>query len=220
MPEVDLMKSYPKTDRSSLIGIRSKVSEADRVIAQEFGKEYFDGPRHLGLGGYEYNSKYFKPVVRDMIEFYNLQPNSDVLDVGCGKGFMMKDFMEALPEAEVHGIDISRYCFDNSLPEVKKNFTLGSCDSLPYPDNSFDLVVSIATIHNLDLNGVKKSLREIVRVSRGNNYYIKVNGFRNNQERQNLFDWNLVAKTILSVEQWEQLFEETGYQGEYSFFST
>lgn len=219
MPEVDLMKSYPKTDRSQLIGVRSQVSEEDRAKAQEFGKDYFDGPRHLGLGGYEYNSKYFKPVVRDMIQFYDLKNNSTILDVGCGKGFMMKDFMEALPNSQVYGLDISRYCFENSLPEVKNNFLLGSCDSLPYLDNSFDLVVSIATIHNLDLDGVKKSLREISRVSRGN-AYIKVNGYKNEEEKQKLFRWNLVAKTILHVNDWKEIFKEVGYSGEYSFFNT
>jgi SAM-dependent methyltransferase len=220
MPEVDLMKSYPKTSREDLITIRRQVSEADRARAQQFGEEYFDGPRHLGLGGYYYNKKYFGPVVQDMIQFYSLKRDSRILDVGCGKGFMMKDFMEALPGSSVYGIDISRYCHENSLIEVKSNILLGSCERLPFPDNHFDLVISIATIHNVDIEGVKKSLREIVRVSRGNNYYIKVNGYRNDQERQNLEDWNLVAKTILHVEQWEQLFEETGYQGQYSFFST
>jgi ubiquinone/menaquinone biosynthesis C-methylase UbiE len=155
-----------------------------------------------------------------MIEFYSLKRDSRILDVGCGKGFMMKDFMDALPGSSVYGIDISKYCQEHSLIEAKSNILLGSCERIPFPDNHFDLVVSIATIHNVDLEGVKKSLREIVRVSRGNNYYIKVNGYRTDQERQNLEDWNLVAKTILHVEQWEQLFEETGYQGEYSFFST
>lgn len=219
MPEIDLMKNYPKTDRTELIKSRSLVSEADRAKAQEFGHEYFDGPRHLGLGGYSYNPRFFQPVVRDMVKFYGLKSNSKILDVGCGKGFMMKDFLEALPEAFVYGLDISRYCFDNSILEVRNNITVGSCDYLPYPDNSFDLVVSIATIHNLELDGVKKSLKEISRVSRGSSY-IKVNGYRTEKEKQDLFNWNLVAKTILHVDDWVKVFEEVGYYGDYSFFNT
>ena len=60
--------------------------------------------------------------------------------------------------------------------------------------NSFDLAISIATIHNLDINGVKRALRELIRVSKKS--FIKVNGYRNENEKQSLNKWNLVAKTI------------------------
>jgi len=219
MGHIDLMKNYPKSDRSKLLKKRREVTSVDRAIAQQFGKDYFDGPRHLGLGGYHYDSKYFVPVVRDMIRYYGLNKNASILDIGCGKGFMMKDFKDALPDASIYGIDISKYCIENSLPEVASSIFLGSCDNLPFPDASFDLVISIATIHNLGLEGVKKSLREITRVSRGSSY-IKINGYENEEEKKNLNDWNLVAKTILHVDEWEQIFREVGYNGDYSFFCT
>ncbi|MFC2070304.1 methyltransferase domain-containing protein [Chloroflexota bacterium] len=217
MAEIDLMKRYPKSERKEIIEERLKVSEEDKKIAQQFGWEYFDGPRRLGLGGYYYNPKYFKPVVQDMIEYYGLTDNSSVLDVGSCKGFMLHDFKEALPGLTVAGIDISDYTLENTLEDVKLFCQKASCDDLPFEDNSFDLVISIATIHNLEVDGVKESLREIMRVTR-KNAFIKVNGYRTEEERIALESWNLVAKTILHVDEWHKVFEETGYTGDFYFF--
>lgn len=218
MPEIDLMDLYPKSDRSLLLSDRKKVDHSDRLLAQQFGKEYFDGPRHLGLGGYYYNPKYFKPVVDRMIQYYGLKDDASILDIGCAKGFMLHDFKEALPSASLAGIDISEYCLQNSMSSVSHCLKLASCDSLPYPDKSFDLVIAIATIHNLNLEGVKKSIKEINRVSK-KHAYIKVNGYKTIEERDKLFEWNLVAKTILHVNEWQDVFEECGYAGDYSWFT-
>ena len=219
MPEIDLMSRYPQTKREKIINERIAVSEEERFIAQQFGKEYFDGPRRLGLGGYYYNQKYFRPVVEDMIEHYGLTSKSSVLDVGCGKGFMLYDFTQSLPGITIAGIDISDYCLENAVEEVKPYIKKASCDNLPFEDRSFDLVVSIATIHNLDLEGVKRSLREIMRVSR-KHAFIKVNAYRTKEERISLENWNLVAKTILSVEEYLKVFQEVGYTGDYYWFTT
>lgn len=217
MAEIDLMDRYPKSNRDNLLVEREAVSEEDRRIAQQFGKEYFDGPRRLGLGGYYYNPKFFKPVVERMIDYYGLTPSSAILDVGCGKGFMLHDFSEALPGATVAGIDISDYCIENAMPSVAPFMRKASCDELPYPDKSFDLVIAIATIHNLDTEGVKKSLREIMRVTR-RHAFIKVNGYHTEAQREALRRWNLVAKTILHVDEWKSIFAEVGYTSDYFWF--
>lgn len=217
MPETDLMRRYPKSERKDIINERVKVSEEERRIARQFGWEYFDGPRRLGLGGYYYNPKYFKPVVEDMINHYRLTNDSSVLDIGSGKGFMLHDFKEALPGLTIAGIDISDYTLWHTMEDVKPFCLKATCDALPFKDKSFDLAVSIATIHNLDLDGVKTSLREIMRVSR-KYAFIKVNGYRTEEEREALEGWNLVAKTILHVDEWRRVFRETGYTGDYAFF--
>lgn len=218
MAEIDLMARYPKSQRKDIISERVAVSEEDRRIARQFGREYFDGPRVLGLGGYHYNAKFFTPVVEDMIKHWGLTSQSKILDVGCGKGFMMHDFAQALPGVEVAGIDISDYCIENAMPDMKPFIKKASCDALPYPDHYFDVVIAIATIHNLEYDGVKKSLEEIVRVGKGP-AFVKINGYRSDWERDQLNNWNLVAKTILPVEEWLKLFQETGYTGDYSFFT-
>lgn len=218
MAEIDLMKNYPKSKRESIIVDRKKASSEDIKIARQFGKEYFDGDRSQGLGGYYYNPKFFTPVVKDFISYYALTNDSSILDVGCGKGFMLHDFKLALPKAKLAGIDISKYCLDNCMESVKDVCSYASCDELPFEDNSFDLVIAIATIHNLDKKGVAKSLKEIQRVSKKHSF-IKINGYKNEQEKKSLNDWNLVAKTIMHVDEWVELFNEVGYRGDYFWFT-
>ncbi len=214
MPEIDLMARYPKSKRP--IDHRSDASPEDRALSVQFGREYFDGTRQQGYGGYTYNG-WFQPVVADMIAHYHLRPNAAILDVGCAKGFMLHDFKAALPACTVAGLDLSAYALGEAMADVKPFLTQGTCEKLPYPDRAFDLVISIATIHNQDLAGVKRSLRELQRVSRGHSF-IKINGYRDDAERDALHRWNVVAKTILHVDEWRALFTETGYTGDYTFF--
>lgn len=218
MPEFDVMARYPKTDRSNLLTVRSTVSDEDRLTAQRFSWEYFDGPRHLGMGGYRYSPRFFTPVAEDMISRYNLTSESRVLDVGCGKGFLLFELEYLVPGITVRGIDISDYCLENLMPGLDGKCYKASCDALPFLDSDFDLVISIATIHNLHLPKVIKSVQEIVRVGKGQGF-IKVNGYKTYDELVRLEEWNLVAKTILPTWAWEEMFAREGYTGDYSFFT-
>lgn len=217
MPRVDLMRRYPKSNRSKYLTRSLVLTAEEQKISKSFGFEYFDGERKFGLGGYYYDPKFFKNVVSDMIDFYDIDQTSKILDVGAAKGFMLYDFMEALPGVSVTGLDISDYAIEHALPSVKPFLVRGSCDDLPFPDDSFDLVVSIATIHNMDLEGVKKSLKEIMRVSRGK-AFIKVNGYSNESDKRKIEGWNIVANTTLHEDEWVSVFEETNYTGDYDFF--
>lgn len=217
MPKLDLMAKYPRSNRQGLLNRSEKLTLEEIRLALQFGREYFDGDRKFGLGGYYYDPKFFSDVVVDIFNHYNLPKEAKILDVGCGKGFMLYDFQRQYPFIEVQGLDISQYCYEHCLPSIKPFFTLGSCDNLPYEDNSFDIVISIATIHNLNLEGVKQSLREIQRVSREHSF-VKVNGYKNEEEKKQLNGWNLVAKTILHETEWEALFYEIGYTGDFDFF--
>lgn len=212
-----LMRAYPLTDRNGVVDNRKKVSDENRRRAQKFDEVYFDSSRDLGYGGYKYNSKYFKGVVKDFKYYYNLNSTSKVLDIGCAKGFMLHDLIEEVPGITIAGIDISSYAISNALDDVKEYLQIGCCSNLPFADKSFDLAISISTIHNLDIDGVRKSLLEIMRVSEKS--FIKVNGYKNLKQREMLEKWNLVAKTILHVNEWEELFSEIGYTGDYDFFN-
>lgn len=210
------MSRYPKPSRSNLLDERSKVSQKERDLAYEFDYEYFDGPRRLGLGGYKYIEGYWDGVVEDFINYYDLSEISSVLDVGCGKGFMLFDLCKKIPLMRIRGLERSSYCKRNALPVIFPHIDLGCCSSLPYESNTFDLAISIASIHNLDKNGVKRSLKELIRVSKKS--FIKVNGYTSDLEKEKLEKWNLVAKTILHIKEWEEIFEEVGYDREWDFF--
>ena len=214
--EINLLKKYPKTKRD-LSKRGNEKTEEDRIIARRFDKEFFDGNRKNGYGGYYYNSKFWTEVVKDLNNFYKLKNGSKILDIGCGKGFMLFDFMKLNPNFVLEGIDISDYAITNAVPEVKKFLKVGDAKSLPYVDNSFDLVISINTTHNLEINQCKKALSEMERVSRKDKYLI-VDAYSNEIEKDRIFAWNLTAKTILSTNEWVNLFEEVGYTGHYYWF--
>jgi ubiquinone/menaquinone biosynthesis C-methylase UbiE len=152
-----------------------------------------------------------------MKDHYNLADNAAILDIGCAKGFMLYDFKQLMPGATIAGIDVSEYAIENAIAEVKPFLKIASGEKLPYPDKSFDLVVSINSIHNLPIERLKNSLREIQRVCRGNSY-ITVDAWRNETERENLYKWVLTAETMMHVDDWEKLFRETGFSGDYWWF--
>ena len=214
--EINLLKKYPKTKRD-LSKRGNEKTEEDRIIARRFDKEFFDGDRKNGYGGYYYNSKFWTEVVKDLNNFYKLKSGSKILDIGCGKGFMLFDFMKLNPNFVLEGIDISDYAITNSVSEVKKFLKVGDAKNLPYENNSFDLVISINTTHNLEINQCKKALSEMERVSRKDKYLI-VDAYSNEIEKDRIFAWNLTAKTILSTNEWISLFEEAGYTGHYYWF--
>ena len=210
-----LMRNYPKTKRN-IEDRLSNITEADREKARKFDKDFFDGDRRYGYGGYKYDGRWI-PVVKDFIDYFKLNENSSILDIGAGKGFMVKDFKDALPNARVLGIDISKYSVDNSMPEIKEFMSVGNANNLEYEDNSFDLVISINTIHNLPLDECKHSLKEISRVSKKDSFII-VDSWNNAEEEMRMKSWNLTALTYMSATDWINLFDEVGYNGDFDWF--
>lgn len=214
--EINLMENYPRTKRDPSQRAAAKTEE-DRRIAREFGKDFFDGDRKVGYGGFNYHPRFWQPVIPTFQQYYGLTANSSVLDVGCAKGFMLYDMMQMIPGIKVEGIDISEYAIENAHPEVKPYVRVGNAVSLPYPDNSFDLVISVTTVHNLVREECGKALQEIMRVSKGN-AFIQIDGYYTDEEKKALDDWVLTAKTIMHADEWKAFFKEVGYTGDYYWF--
>ena len=214
--EIDLLSKYPKPKRDILKRGATKTTE-QQELAKKFGKDFFDGDRSNGYGGYYYNEKFWVNVIPDFINFYNLKDGDKILDIGCGKGFMLYDFKNANSKFEVEGIDISDYAIKNAKPEMKKYLKVGDAKKLNYADNTFDLVISITTVHNLDLKECKESLQEIERVSKKYKF-ITVDAYSNEKERELINSWNLTAKTILYTDEWKELFLEARYAGDFYWF--
>jgi len=214
--EIDILINYPKAKRDLNARLESK-SEESRKIGRKFGFDYFDGDRNHGYGGFSYNPKFWQPVIPTIVENYKLDNSSNVLDVGCAKGFFLYDLKLALPGINVTGVDISDYAVTNSLPEVKPFLQVGNATELPFKDNYFDFVISINTIHNLNLQDCASALQEIERVTKGNSF-ITVDAYRNDEERARMEAWNLTALTMMSVDEWKKFFLEVGYTGDYYWF--
>ena len=214
--EIDLLKNYPKAKRDLTKRLENKTEEV-RSVARKFDKEFFDGERKFGYGGFSYNSKYWSEVVKDFIDYYNLDDGSKILDVGCAKGFMLYDLFKLNSNLDLHGVDISKYAIENSVTEINHKLQVANATNLPYEDNFFDLVIAINTIHNLDKAECATALKEISRVSK-NNAFLTVDAYRNNEEKQRMYAWNLTAKTIMSVEEWIKFFDDVGYEGDFFWF--
>jgi len=212
---LDLMYKYPVP--KNRLNERINPTPKDKLIAKKFGKDFFDGERRYGYGGHFYDPKFWTETVQLIVQHYELTDKSKVLDVGCGKGFMLTDLMKTVPGIEVFGIDISEYAISNSHELVKERLLVGNCKELPFPDRTFDLVISINTIHNLDVVECKVALNEIERVKKHNSYIV-VDGWTTAEEKKDLESWVLTAKTVLSDQEWQKLFKEAGYTGDYSFW--
>ena len=214
--EINLMDLYPSSKRP--IEERGRlITDDHREIARQFGKGYFDGDRLSGYGGYRYHPRFWQDTVQRFRNHYQLSEEASLLDVGCAKGFMLHDFKELMPNLTIAGIDISEYAIEHASELVKPFLRQGNAKDIPYEDNSFDLVISINTVHNLEIEECKQALREIQRVTR-KHAFITVDAFRTDEERRHLGKWNLTARTYMHVDDWKRLFDEIGYGGDYYWF--
>ena len=214
--EIDLLVNYPKTKRNLEERLATK-NEADRAIARQFGREFFDGDRNQGYGGFKYMSRFWQPVVPTFKDYWQLTGSSSLLDVGCAKGFMLHDMAELIPGITVKGIDVSQYAIEHAMDDIKPHVQVANATQLPFADKSFDVVISINTVHNLERAECGRALQEIERVSRGKSF-ITVDAYRNAEEKERMYAWNLTAKTIMSVDEWIAFFKEIGYTGDYFWF--
>lgn len=215
--EIDLLVNFPKLNRDTKDRFEKKTEE-HRAIARQFGKEFFDGHRQNGYGGYYYHPKFWQPVVLTFQNYYHLKPTNSVLDVGCAKGFLLHDFAQLIPGIRLAGIDISSYAIENAMDSIKPFVQVADARKLPFKDGSFDLIISLNTIHNFENEELVIAIQEIERVSRGKSY-ITIDAYRNEKEREQLHAWNLTAKTILHVDEWKALFKKVGYTGDYYWFN-
>lgn len=185
-------------------------------LAKQWGYDYWDGDRRICYGGYRYMEGRWEKVARMMVEHYGLKPGDKILDIGCGKGYLLYDFTKVVDGLELHGIDISEYAIENSKPEIKDRLQMGNATSLPWPDNYFDFVYSITTLHNLHNFELDAALREMERVGKGHKY-LCVESYRNEVEKANLLYWQVTCEAFCTPQEWEWWFRQSGYTGDHSF---
>ncbi len=210
-----VMKLHKSTKRNYLERVMKYDKAQCAKVALKYDREYWDGDRQYGYGGYNYDGRW-RSVAEDMVEYYNLEPGSRILDVGCGKGVLLYEFTHVLKDAHVSGIDISSYAIENAKEEVKPFLKVGNARSLPYEDKSFDFVVSINTLHNLYNYELWDAVREIERVGRGAKHII-IESYRNEEEKVNLLYWQITCRSFYSPAEWEWFFKQAGYTGDYSY---
>jgi SAM-dependent methyltransferase len=217
MTEINLVQSLHASTKRNYV---QRVVEHDKAesaaVARKWGRDYWDGERRYGYGGYHYDGRW-RPLAQALIDRYGIKSGMRVLDVGCGKGYLLYEFTQILPELTIAGIDISQYGVENGKEEVRPFLKVGSAVELPYPDHSFDLVVSLGVLHNLPLEDVFRAVPEIERVGRGAAKYLMVESFRNEREKANLLYWQLTCLSFHSPETWAWIYGKCGYTGDHGF---
>jgi len=216
MAYIDFIEKVHKKTTRDYLGERViGVNKAECAkIAKKFDINYWDGDRKYGYGGFSYDGRW-RPVADQIINHYNLKPGQKVLDIGCGKAYLLFEFSQSIPGIELSGLDISQYALDNAKDEMRPFLRLGNAIELPYKDKAFELVLSINTLHNLDLPDLERSLKEIERVGMGNKYIV-VDSYRTEEEKVNLMYWQLTCECFYSPREWEWIFNRCGYSGDYS----
>jgi len=219
MFEIDFMSSLHKsTKRDYLKRVNDPVFPKHKAatLAKKFDYDYWDGDRRICYGGYKYLEGRWEKVAREMIDHYKLTKGSKILDIGCGKGYLLYDILKVVPEIEIYGLDISQYAIKNSKPEIRKNLVVGNAIKLPYEDDFFDLVISINTLHCLEAPDLYLALKEMERVGKSNKY-ICVESYRNEIEKANLLYWQVSCEAFNTPKEWLWWFSLAEYSGDYSF---
>ena len=219
MAYIDFMSVIHKSTKRDYLGRVNdpeypKAKAAERAKKWDF--DYWDGDRRINYGGYRYMEGRWEKVARAMADHYHLKAGDKVLDIGCGKGFLLFDFTKVIPGIEVTGIDISEYAISKSKEEIKDRLQVCNATGLLFPDKSFDLVYSLNTLHNLHCYDLDKALREMQRVAKQNKY-LCVESYRDENEKANLLYWQVTCESFCTPEEWDWWFKQTGYTGDHSF---
>jgi protein-L-isoaspartate(D-aspartate) O-methyltransferase len=216
MAYIDFLSPIHKATQRDYLARVNEYPKAEAIKkSKEYGYDYWDGDRKFGYGGYTYDGRWRK-VADELVSHYDLKAGDSVLDVGCGKAFLLHDLTEAVPGIDVTGIDISEYGLENAKEEIRPKLQYANAVDLPFEDNSFDFVFSVNTLHNLFLPDLHKALKEIERVGRRHKYVV-VESYRSEEEKVNLMYWVLTGECFLAPHEWEWVYEQAGFTGDYSF---
>lgn len=216
MKEINFLEKYQKSTKRDYV---ARVVEHDKaecaVKAKFWSYDYWDGDRRYGYGGYHYDGRW-RAIAEDIVAHYGLKPGDKILDIGCGKGFLLYEFTQVVPGIHISGIDISIYGIQHAKTEIKDQLRVGSCVELPWADNTFDFVYSINTLHNLPIYDLERAICEMERVGKKSKWCC-VESYRDEKEKANLLYWQLTCESFYNPKGWKWLFEKYGYQGDCGF---
>jgi len=208
--------SIHKSSKRDYLGRMFNEKAKCMNLAKKYDFDYWDGSRNTGYGGYKYIKGYWGDMAKNLIDDYKLKDGSKVLDVGCGKSFLLHEMKLLKPNLNIMGFDASNYALEHNT-KLTKPFVYNQKAQEPfkYKNKEIDLVISINTLHNLKLYDLKKSILEINRV--GKQAYIVVESYRNEKELFNLQCWALTCESFFSVDEWQWIYNEFNYKGDYEF---
>ena len=214
--EIDFISSHHKKTKRDYLGRVNKINKSEAAIkAKKWDFDYWDGSRDINYGGYHYDSRW-ESVAKKIVEYYKIKSGDKILDIGCGKGFLLYELTKLVPGVSVTGLDISKYAIKNAKIEVKDFLKVGNAKELPFQDQEFDVIISINTLHNLYCFDLFTALKEIERVGKSKKY-ICVESYRNEYEKVNLLYWQVTCEAFCTPKEWKWWFNKANYKGDFSF---
>ena len=216
MAEVNFFLKTHNSSRREYIKYMNNEKPLCMSIAKKYSKDFFDGERKYGYGGYKYIPDRWNDVVQNIKNYYSLNNDSKILDAGAGKGFFIKDLKDSINSSHIYGFDISKYAVENCHDDIKKNFFVHDIrNQLDFEDNYFDLLTCFGVLHNLKIFEIKETIKEFNRISK--KQYIWVESYRSDLELFNLQCWAKTCESFFSPDEWTWIFKEFEYKGEYEF---
>ena len=201
------------------IKVRSRVASRrtilNKIKAWELSKEYYDGKRINGYGGFKYDGRWQK-LLPKIIRKYKIKKESKFLDLGSKKGFLLKDLNILIPGIKSYGIENHKYPLKNKI-NCKSKLILSEYYNIPFRDKYFDFLIAFNSVYMQNLGDVIKTLKEIERVSK-KSFVVLASG-ETDKERIKFYKWTLIGTTILLKKEWKILFKKIKFNGDYFFSS-
>ena len=191
-----------------------KRSIKNKFHAWKLSNQYYDGHRNNGYGGFKYDGRWLK-ILPKIIKKYKIKENAKILDLGCKKGFIMKDFKILLPNCEVWGIEDHKYPIINAEKEIKSKIIKSKYYDIPFEDNYFDFTIGFSSIYRYNFYDLVETIKEIKRVSKKS--FITLGAYSNEKNRVIFNKWSLLGTTILHEKEWIELFKLLKFSGDYYF---
>lgn len=215
MREFNLLEGYPQPTATRKVGKNIRTIK-NRIISGYRDKNFFDGDRNFGYGGFKYDGRWQK-VAKKIVDEYNLSLDSSFLQFNCEKGFLVNDVKSVLPKARVHGLETSDYALSTAMDNIKKNLKkVNNYYDLDIRDNSYDFIIAIGVVYTYSLSDAIKCLKEIERIGKGKSF-ITLASYTNEEDYWLFKDWTVIGTTILKKEEWIEVLNHANYTGDYFF---
>ena len=213
MREFNLLNSYPVLKKRYVSENTRTIK--NRIIASYRDKNFYDGKRENGYGGFKYDGRW-KIIAKKIFEVYRLKNNAKVLQIGCDKGFLLQDIKEIFPKSKVRGVEVSDYAIKHTNKKISKFIKKNKFYDLPFKNNEFDFVIAIGPVYSLNLADAIKGLKEIKRVGKGKSF-ITLGSYESERDFKLFRYWTLLGSTILKKKEWIEVLKHTKYSGDYKF---
>ena len=214
MREFDALSGYPEPKEPRHVHPSLRTIH-NRIIASYRDREFYDGNRNNGYGGFK-NDGRWAPIAQNMLQMYSLNDQSSILQIGCDKGFLLHEFLQICPDINIRGTEISDYAIDFALPSVKPFIKKAPFMELPFADGEFDFIIAIGAVYSLNLPDAIKCLKEIQRVGKGKSF-ITLGAYDTEEDFRCFRYWTLLGCTVLSKTDWVEVLNHVGYTGDYKF---